>query len=286
LRPEVLADLRDTAVKAITIGFHDVADDGRELRSSDRPGVALYTLSAQAFREHLIAIRDREVSISAIHGFRLWRVELPVFLTFDDGALNGYTSVAVELEQYGWRGHFFITTDWIGRDGFMNPRQIRELHDRGHVIGSHSCSHPARMSQLKSDALITEWRKSTQILSEIVGEPVRLASVPDGYYSARVAQAAAAAGIEVLFNSEPTMNISIVDRCMVLGRYSIQKHMEPGVSGALASGAAVPRLRQSGFWALKKAVKVLTGDSYLVIRRHLLAHFMKTAPVPDHAGKS
>lgn len=282
----MLADLRDIEVKAITIGFHDIADDGRELWSSDRPGIALYTLSTQAFREHLIAIRDSEARIRAIHGFRPWRVEIPVFLTFDDGAVNGYTSVAGELEHQGWRGHFFIATDWIGRDGFMNAEQIRELHGRGHVIGSHSCSHPARMSQLKVHELITEWRKSAQILSEIVGEPVRVASVPDGYYSARVAQAAAAAGIEVLFNSEPTMNISIVDRCMVLGRYSIQKHMEPGVSGALAAGDAMPRLRQSGFWAFKKAVKALTGDSYLAIRRHLLTHFTKTAPVPDQAGKS
>jgi len=273
-------------VKAITIGFHDVADEGRELRSGGRPGIALYTLKVEDFRKHLNAIRDRELSISTIRGFRRWHGELPVFLTFDDGALNGYTCAAGELENHGWRGHFFITTDWIGRPGFMNPRQIRELHDRGHVIGSHSCSHPARMSQLKIDDMVIEWGKSTQILSEIVGEPLKVASVPDGYYSPRVAQAAAVAGIEVLFNSEPAMAVSIVERCLVLGRYSIQRHMSPGVSGSIAAGHTVPRLRQTGFWALKKAVKALTGESYLAIRRHLIGHFMETATMPDQTAGS
>lgn len=268
-------------MKAITIGFHDVADGGRKLTSGDRPGIALYTLKVEDFREHLNAIRNSQASISTIHRFREWHGDLPVFLTFDDGALNGYTCVAGELEKHGWRGHFFITTDWIGRPGFMNARQIRELHDRGHVIGSHSCSHPARISQLNMDEMGMEWEKSKQILSEIVGEPLKVASVPDGYFSPRVAQAAAAAGIEVLFNSEPTLAVLNVERCLVLGRYSIQRHMSPGVSGSIAAGHKLSRLRQSGFWALKKAVKALTGESYLAIRRHLIAHFMETSTMPD-----
>ena len=41
--------------------------------------------------------------------------------------------VADELEQMGWRGHFFITSDWIGRRGFLTAGQIRELRRRGHV---------------------------------------------------------------------------------------------------------------------------------------------------------
>ena len=51
------------------------------------------------------------------------------------------------LERYGWPGYFFVATDWIGRPGFLNAAQFRELDSRGHVIGSHSCSYPERMAR-------------------------------------------------------------------------------------------------------------------------------------------
>src|SRR5436189_253666 len=84
----------------------------------------------------------------------------------------------------------------------LTAPQIRDLHKKGHVIGSHSCSHPPRISSLSPGAIFEEWSKSIQQLSEITGEPVWTASVPAGYYSSRVGKAAAEAGIRALFHSE------------------------------------------------------------------------------------
>jgi len=196
---------------------------------------------------------------------------VPLFLTFDDGAVSSYTCVAGELEQRGWRGHFFVTTDWTGRPGFLAARQIRELHARGHVIGSHSCSHPARMSKLSWEELLREWKESCAILSDILQEPVVTASVADGYYSLKVGKAAAAAGIQVLFTSEPSAKVSNVDGCLILGRYSIQSHTPARVSGAIAARNRWPRLRQAILWQAKKPVKALAGESYFTIRRLLLS---------------
>ena len=67
-------------------------------------------------------------------------------ITFDDGGVSALQTTADLLEKYGWRGVFFVTTDRIGTPTFLNADHVRELHRRGHVIGSHSCSHPERMS--------------------------------------------------------------------------------------------------------------------------------------------
>lgn len=272
-------------MRAITIGYHDV-DDVPVPQSSVRPGIALYTLNRQDFRSHLQSIRQQEASISSIQHGRRWAEEVPVFLTFDDGPVNVYTCIADELERCGWRGHFFITTDWIGRPGFLDRRQICELRGRGHVIGSHSCSHPARMSHLSSDEVTREWSESCAILSNILGEHVRVASVPDGYYSQKVGQAAAGAGIEILFTSEPTAAVTVLDNCLILGRYCIQRRTPPGMSGAIAAGRVWPRWRQTVLWEAKKAVKAATGESYFAIRRYLISRVLPEATVPRPAGDS
>jgi peptidoglycan/xylan/chitin deacetylase (PgdA/CDA1 family) len=205
-----------------------------------------------------------------------WRREVPLFLTFDDGAASSYTIVAGELEQRGWRGHFFITTDWTGQPGFLDADQIRELRERGHVIGSHSCSHPARMSKLSWTELLKEWKQSSAILSDILQEPVASASVSDGYYSRKVGRAAAAAGIRALFTSEPSARVSTVDGCLILGRYSIQSRTPASVSGAIAAGHRWPRFRQAMMWQAKKPVKALAGESYFTIRRLLLSRGLQS----------
>jgi peptidoglycan/xylan/chitin deacetylase (PgdA/CDA1 family) len=129
-----------------------------------------------------------------------------------------YAPVAGMLEEYAWRGYFFVTTDGIGRPGFLNDRQIRELDKRGHVIGSHSCSHPERMSRGPWERLLAEWKASTERPASSVSHAVKVASVPGGYYSRRVAETAAAAGIETLFTSEPKADVRTVNGCRVLGR--------------------------------------------------------------------
>jgi hypothetical protein len=160
------------------------------------------------------------------------------------------------------------------------------LRSRGHVIGSHSCSHPARMSHLSWDQLIREWSESCAILSDTLGEHVRVASVPDGYYSRNVGRAAAAAGIEVLFTSEATAATSVLDGCLVLGRYFIQMHTPPAVSGEIAAGRIWPRWRQTVLWEAKKPLKALMGESYFALRRCLLTRTLRTAAMNRTQGSS
>jgi hypothetical protein len=99
---------------------------------------------------------------------------------------------------------------------------------------------------------------------------VTVASVPGGHYSRRVARAAALAGIEVLFTSEPTASCYFVGRCLVLGRYTINQATSPSQAAAIASGRVAPRLRQLLFWNAKKMTKAVGGEYYLKVRKSLL----------------
>ena len=108
------------------------------------------------------------------------------------------------------------------------------------------------------------------MLSDILGEQVDTASVPGGYYSDRVAETAAAAGVRILFNSEPTIAVDSVMGCLVVGRYNIFRGTRPGVSGDLVSFHSRARSRQWFYWNLKKVLKRTAGRPYLAARQWLL----------------
>jgi peptidoglycan/xylan/chitin deacetylase (PgdA/CDA1 family) len=178
-----------------------------------------------------------------------------VRVTFDDGGASS-CRIADILEHHGLRGSFFIPSDYIGHPAFVNAAQIRDLRHRGHTIGSHSCSHRGRMSSCPAERLVHEWHTSVAILSDLLGEPVNTASVPSGYYSRRVAETAASAGVTLLFTLEPTSKTAAVEGCTVAGRYTMRSWTPADYAALIASGAYLPRLREQISWNAKKALKV------------------------------
>lgn len=261
-------------MKALSIMYHDVVE--RSLAdASGFPGAdaALYKIEPEKFREQLAAIASAQpCQPASIYDVLSKPLEgMPFFLTFDDGGASAATHIADALEHYGWRGHFFVATGYIGTQTFMSREQILDLHRRGHIIGSHSSSHPLRMSHCSREEILREWKESASLLSDILGERVSVASVPGGAYSRRVAEAAAAAGIAALFTSEPMVRCRTVDDCLVIGRYMIQSWMSAQTVASLSAGRITPRLMQSLLWKAKKVTKRIGGEHYLRIRKALLA---------------
>lgn len=259
----------EKAVKAISLGYHDLACGGTWPECGWRHSI--YTVEESEFGRQVYGICSGigVGRIDSIGRRRTWQ-GVPIFFTFDDGARSVHTCGAPQLERYGCRGHFLITTDWIGRPGFLDAAAIRELDARGHVIGSHSRSHPERMSHLTDEELHREWSESCQVLADILGKEVRVASVAGGYYSRRVGRAAAQCGMEVLFTSEPTVTVSEEDGCLILGRYAIRASTRASVVAAIAAGDKGPRFRQSSAWLAKKAAKFIIGPWFVDLRRWLL----------------
>ena len=260
-------------MRVVCLLYHDVIE-GNNWDSSGftGPGTARYKLSRAEFAAHLGAIaKVRGDEPHRAHDLlKPGAASFPFLLTFDDGGGSASTCIAGLLQQYGWCGHFFVTAGKIGERGFLTRSQIRELRRNGHIIGSHSFSHPVRMSQCSREQLLHEWTTSIQILSDILGEPVDTASVPGGYYSKLVGQTAAAVGVRVLFNSEPTTEVRHIFGCVLVGRFNIFRATPPSLSEKLVSEKSKARLQQWLFWNSKKIVKTVAGRPYLAARQFLL----------------
>jgi hypothetical protein len=260
-------------MRAVTLLFHDVVPagcwDSSGMRGADAD---VYKLDYLEFRQHLQAIAQQVPSqpVTAPALLAGPSTGQLVLLTFDDGGVSGLSYVADMLDEFGWKAHFLITAGRIATPGFLDHRQIQELHRRGHVIGSHSFSHPARMSCCSKTELDEEWQRSVNTLAEIIGERIRVASVPGGYYSPRVASSAARHGIQLLFNSEPVVRPRSVDGCLVLGRFTVQRGYSPKKSAAISGSARGPQVRQYLFWNCKKMAKLLGGRFWLRARIYLL----------------
>jgi peptidoglycan/xylan/chitin deacetylase (PgdA/CDA1 family) len=261
-------------VKAVALMYHDVVvDDGYDSSGFPGPAAARYKLTRSAFDEHLDAIA---ASTDAVP---LQASQLPptlddrgrpLLLTFDDGGASA-VHTGETLARRGWSGNFFITLDQIGRPGFVDRDDIRSLRAMGHLIGSHSCSHPRRISRCSWKELLREWGRSLAALSEIVGEPITTASVPGGYYSGRVGGAAAASGVEVLFTSEPTLSVrTVADTCLLVGRFSIVQGTSARTAGRLAAAQLGPRLEQFVTWNAKRPAKAVLGNRYRTVREAIL----------------
>ncbi len=252
--------------------YHDVIIDHQYDASGFSGGGAdLYKLELSLFVRQMQAIRDCNNGAPVIV-YDLERRKNECFkwmLTFDDGGKSSML-IADLLDQYGWKGHFFITTSYINHRGFLTTDDIKSLHQRGHVIGSHSHTHPARMSSLSNADLLSEWLSSLDVLSKICGSRIEVASVPGGYYSRKTAEMAQKCGIKWLFTSEPVRKIKVIKNCLILGRYSIQKNTKPCYQIKIISGNVRVLCRLYIIWNIKKILKFLGGKYYTKIRSYLL----------------
>jgi peptidoglycan/xylan/chitin deacetylase (PgdA/CDA1 family) len=258
-------------MRAHGLMHHDVV--GRDYDASGRTGAGpdRYKLSWERFLEHLERIAEvvgvppvtADDLVAGIGPSPRWS------LTFDDGGASA-VQVGEELLRRSWRAHFFVTTDLIGSRGFVDAEAIRELDRIGHVVGSHSVTHPEWMASLPAGDLLREWADSVERLREIIGQEVCTASVPGGHFRRKVAAAAASAGITTLFTSEPVRTAYRVGGCLVVGRYSVRRDTSADAVARAAAGEAAPWLRQYVAWNVRKPVKLLGAKHYDRIRRKLL----------------
>jgi peptidoglycan/xylan/chitin deacetylase (PgdA/CDA1 family) len=263
---------------AYSLMYHDVIRrNGLTTSGFAGPAADSYKLDAYMFERHLTEISDvvAQTDLERVTNARelSWRAPLSrpaVMLHFDDGGACAL-DVADRLERARWRGYFHITTDRIGTAGFVTASDLRELHARGHVIGSHSCSHPPRMSSLPWKVMLREWTASKATLEQVLGAPVTVASVPGGFCSHQVILAADEAGIEVLFTSEPTSRYEWIRGCLVLGRYAIRRTTPPEQAAGYATGALLPCWEQWAAWNAKKMLKRIGGEHWLTMRKHLFS---------------
>ena len=247
----------------VSLMYHDIAAPAqRDSVGFPGPLAARYKLAPEAFESHLDALGACGARPGVVAGGSL----PPAALTFDDGGASALAAAAA-LERRGWRGHFFVTTGRIGSPGFLDVAGVRELSERGHVVGSHSHDHPAYMGRLTAEDVLLQWTRSRDVLAEALGDPPRIASVPGGHVSEAVIDGAARAGYEVLMTSDPTTRVRRRGGLLVLGRYGIWSTTPARQAARYVSGSPVARGRLWLEWKVKSASKDVSPELYERLRR-------------------
>ena len=242
-----------------SFGYHEVTDDVRA-SGFQRPAALPFKHTRLAFAQHLAAIGMARLVPELVSDIDLERPGRHVLLTFDDGGKSALY-VSDELSRRGWKGHFFIVTSLIGTRTFLDRDEIRYIRRSGHVIGSHSHTHPDIFPDLTTRQMIEEWRTSCDILTELLGEPCSVASVPGGDISGAALRSAAGAGLRYLFTSEPWIRPRRVDGCWILGRYGPKTTTPPARTAELA------RFRGWGRALLVRQMKVIARRSLPTLYR-------------------
>lgn len=192
--------------------YHDIYESNINesgfLRKRDLP----YKLNAIQFEEQ----------IKAIKGYcgKNKKSQDDIVFTFDDGGKSFYNIVAPILEKYGFRGIFFVTTQYIGTKTFLSKDEIIKLHQRGHIIGSHAHTHE-HMYSLSNEEVVKEWQTSIEILCNILGERINHVSIPNGDVSKRVLEAISNNDIQYVYTSKPTTQTKNYKGMEIIGRYVV-----------------------------------------------------------------
>jgi len=246
--------------------YHEVTDDP-STTGFQRASALPYKHSIGEFQAHLDQI--------ARHGIRPERIDAlsegnrHLLLTFDDGGRSALEAADI-LESRDWVGHFFIVTGLLDTARFLSKAGVRELYERGHLIGSHSHTHPDVFLRLSPAQMDFEWRCSRAILEEAIGAPIVAAAIPGGHGNLATEQTAAAAGYAFLFTSRPRSVPWRTDGMLCIGRVCPKAGTSLDRIGALACGRGFSRERL--LWRAKSAVRRL-----LPLRRSPAAARMECA---------
>lgn len=241
--------------------YHDVYRESLAESGFQRERDFPYKIKMDVFESHVKAVCDycnkNQLSKDQIQ------------FTFDDGGESFYTIIAPLLEQYGFKGIFFISTKYIGLKAFLDEQEIIDLDRRGHIIGSHAHTHE-HLYKLSQDEINEEWRKSSEILCNVLHKNIEYASIPNGDISESVLNGLCSNGFNYIYCSEPTTRIKQKGQLLIYGRYVIQSSDDKRKIAKLLNSKYyrgqlyVKRL-------IIRGMKLILGEKYIAIKAKLFS---------------
>jgi len=126
-------------------------------------------------------------------------------LTFDDGYEDFYTVVFPLLKKYQMKATIYIIVDFIGRRGFMNEKEIKEVLDSGLVeLGSHTLDH-LYLKLTPETVARKQIFESKKVLEEKFKVKVETFAYPYGAFSEKTIDLVKEAGYKAAVSVIPSM---------------------------------------------------------------------------------
>ena len=109
--------------------------------------------------------------------------EKKILITIDDGFLSFYENAWPYLKKNKIPFILFVSTEAIGKSGYMNWTQIKEIEKENFVyIGNHSHTHEY-LVDLKKDSFLQDIKKANNIFIKELGYNPKFFSYPFGEYN-------------------------------------------------------------------------------------------------------
>ena len=241
----------------VVLMYHDIVAANNRSSGFQNPSALQYKVDENDFELHVMSCTPDKVIFS-----------------FDDGGSSFFTKAIPILEKYGHKGIFFISTNYIDTPGFLTADQIKCIEDKGHIVGSHSCSHPHNMTELSEDEISNEWVYSINKLEKILGHKIEYASIPNGYSSLAVINRAKEAGIKYLYTSSPIDSIRDKGGMKLIGRYVVHNKMLLNDVVAIVDSSLCRRVKYFK-WISLEIVKKMLGNRYDNLKSLITSKFKK-----------
>ena len=187
-----------------------------------------YWVTSARFLQHLDHIRGSRYQARLLD--ELWfssgasdRRDRSVVITFDDGNASDYRFALPALVEREMRAEFFVNTATIGTAGFLDWREIREMHAGGMSFQSHSHDH-VDLVQLPLQSLEHQLRDSKRMLEDQLGSPVNFLAPPYGRLNRQVIQVAREVGYRAVCTS---WNWPARPGAVTVDRVAVYRHTGP-----------------------------------------------------------
>jgi peptidoglycan/xylan/chitin deacetylase (PgdA/CDA1 family) len=111
------------------------------------------------------------------------KTEKKILITIDDAFLSFYENAWPYLKKNKIPFILFVSTEAIGKSGYMNWTQIKEIEKENFVyIGNHSHTHEY-LVDLKKDSFLQDIKKANNIFIKELGYNPKFFSYPFGEYN-------------------------------------------------------------------------------------------------------
>ena len=179
-----------------------------------------------------------------------------IYLTFDEGYENGYTSNILDtLKNKNCPAVFFVTMDYVKK----NPDLVQRMIDEGHVVGNHSVNHKS-MPTLSYDDAYNEIAELHNYVKENFGYEMYLFRPPMGEFSEQTLALTQSLGYKTALWSYAYRDYDTENQPAVSEAYDkITKAKHPGAiyllhavseTNAAVLGDVIDDFRNSGYTVL------------------------------------
>ena len=199
----------NSRVHVLTLMYHHVSDEVHDSSDCCHHSLDHFRLSIKYLLDqgYIFIPVEKALEKSALRDGCKYAV-----ITFDDVPYDAYENAVPFLVEKNLPFTMFITTGFIGQDGYMNVEQIKEVDSLDIcTIGAHTVSH----SNLRySDDPLYEMEASKKYLEELLDHRIDIMAYPYGRQSSvsrKVIECAKRAGFKCAFGTvdAPISDLSI-----------------------------------------------------------------------------